>query len=152
MPYQLYSLKRRRKIDKYTDRDIYRANLSAHQDRHFLLCFFSFIWPNILWAQKSWYYKITDDPTIQSLFGLIVIVYIFFLRKKKRNKSAKKSITPYIIADGKVNLMLLFVLQCKQNEIIFCIFIYFVVSVPLLYSRCFWNHHNLFYEFRLKCT
>lgn len=37
-------------------------------------------------------------------------------------KTFDKFITSDVTADGKVNLMLLFILQCKQNEIIFLLF------------------------------
>lgn len=107
-------------------------------------------------TKDSLYYKITDDPTIQiclfwvDCYGVVYIILFLFFFSKKRNKSAKKSITPYIIWwQQMARWIWCYCLYYNANKTKL-FFLYFVVSVPLLYSRCFRNHHNLFYEIWLK--
>lgn len=109
---------------------LYRRYIDIETERHQFLCPFKNsmkrrqfehssrstifpFFPQNFMNTKDVDYKIADDQRFNPS-GLL----LFFFREKK----AKKFITFYVIADGKVNLMLLFVLQCKQNEIIFLCF------------------------------
>lgn len=63
--------------------------------------------------------------TIQSVcfyYLYFFVVYFLFFRKAKQicQKHPKNSLHPMLRSDGKVNLMLLFIIQCIWNEIIIC--------------------------------
>lgn len=55
------------------------ANLSAHQDRHFLL-FLS----TKYYEHKRFILQNADDPTIQSVCLIVIIIEFFFRKKAKQ--------------------------------------------------------------------
>lgn len=126
------------------DRVIRRVNLNAHQDRHF------FLLQNIISTKDAPYYKITDDPTIQSVWLVVIFAFAFLYEKKNEEKTnmpkTSKKNRHYIPYHSRwhdeFDVIVHITMQTKRN----CFFISLFVF-RFFYSRCFRNHHNLFYKF-----
>lgn len=135
----------------YRSRYLSRQFERSDQDRHFL---------HILRSQKT---RITKSQMIQP-FNLFVwwiaIVYIisFLIYSQKsetnlpKKHPTKNPLHPVSWSrwQGEFDVIVWATMQTKRNYFFIFYFICVVVPVPLLYSRCFRNHRNLFYEFRFE--